>query len=142
MSKFLSPLRVEQVEDVSHDGRGTWRLLDPLVYDSDLVRRIIVVPAGFVTDFASVPRVPFAYWIAGDVAHPAAVVHDWEYTSHDVDRATADAILEEAANVADGPDTAARNKLMKWAVRLFGGSHWDQPGPVQPEIVKPFLPAT
>jgi hypothetical protein len=141
MSKFLSTLQVEEIEDQSHDGRGTWRVLAPLIYDSDVAKRIIVVPIGYITDFASVPRVPFAYWIAGDTAHPAAVVHDWLYTSHEVDRATADAVLEEAANLVDGPDTANRNRLMKWAVRLFGGSHWDQPGQPQPNSVQPFIAA-
>lgn len=161
MARFLNTLQVEQLEDISHDGRGTWRLLQPLSYQSDVARRVITSPAGFVTDFASVPRVPFAYWIAGDTAHPAAVIHDWLYSSHEVDRATADAVLEEAANVADClPDPGAsalpdvvdqtarynagirsRNFLMKWAVRLFGGSHWKQPGPVQPAAVKAAMSA-
>jgi hypothetical protein len=160
VSGFLSALRVEQIEDTSHDGRGTWTLIDPLVYDSDVAGKVITVPTGFVTDFASVPRVPFAYWIAGDVAHPAAVVHDWLYSSHEVDRPTADAVLEEAANVADclpvplagnadvidqteryNDEIRSRSRLMKWMVRMFGGSNWDQPGPPQPDSVKALLPA-
>lgn len=156
MSAFLTTLQVEEVEDRSHDGRGTWKLLQPLAFQSDVAGKTIVAPAGFVTDYASVPRVPFAYWIAGDRAHPAAVIHDWLYTSHLVDRATADAVLEEAANAADClsdpgpnalPDVVAqtaqynaevrtRNRLMKWAVRLFGGGHWNAPGPVQPVDVQ------
>ncbi|MGY1641812.1 DUF1353 domain-containing protein [Geodermatophilus sp. SYSU D00703] len=53
----------------------TWELVDPLVYRGD--RQRFVVPAGFRTDFASVPRV-FAWLIPRYGAYTlAAILHDW-----------------------------------------------------------------
>jgi hypothetical protein len=40
---------------------------------------LIVVPAGFQTDLASVPRVPIIYSIWGDRAHREAILHDYLY---------------------------------------------------------------
>jgi hypothetical protein len=76
MGRFLTPLRVELI---AHDP-AKWKLTDPLIYDSKTVGKIIV-PEGYVTDFASVPRVPIAYLLTGGLAHAAAVVHDYLYTS-------------------------------------------------------------
>lgn len=124
MSKFLTPLRVEEQDDTSHDGRGTWKLLTPLVYQSDVAKTTFVAPEGFVTDFASVPRLPIAFMLTGDTAHQAAVVHDLLYTTHEVDRATADAVLREAA-IASGV-SAWRAWIMWSGVRVGGQSSWDR----------------
>jgi len=121
MSKFLTALDVELVDDDQNDGRGAWRLTEPFVYQSDIAGNI-TVPAGFVTDFASVPRVPVAFWLTGDTAHDAAVVHDYLYTTGQVDRATADAVLLEAMALSGIP--AWRRYAMYWAVRAFGGAHF------------------
>lgn len=120
MSKFLTFLVMENAtgQDV-----GKWRLAQPLVYDSDVADRVFVVPVGFVTDLASVPRIPIAYLLAGGTSSVAAVVHDFLYTSHPVDRVTADAVLKEASAVTGVP--AWRRAIMRAAVRVFGGSHWD-----------------
>lgn len=59
MSRFLSELRIELVSDSTNSGRGTWRLTAPLVYRSDLAKQKFTVPAGFETDFASVPRAAY-----------------------------------------------------------------------------------
>jgi Protein of unknown function (DUF1353) len=96
-AKFLSHLRVEEVSDTAESGRGLWRLLEEFAYESDVpgVGRV-VVPAGFVTDFASVPRIPVAFWLVGGTAHAAAVVHDWLYTTGQVPKRSADLVLYEA----------------------------------------------
>ncbi len=121
MSRFLTNLEVEEVSDTDNEGRGAWKLLKPLVYLSDIAG-IISVPAGFVTDFASVPRVPIAFWLTGDTAHPAAVVHDYLYVTGDLPRPVADAVLKEASAVAGVP--AWRRWMMWSAVRLFGSTHF------------------
>jgi len=72
MSKFLTELEVELVNDDT-----VWRLKHPLMYWSDLLNYTVVVPAGFETDFASVPRVPVAYTLFGDRAHRESVIHDY-----------------------------------------------------------------
>jgi hypothetical protein len=129
VSKFLTELDVEQLDDISNSGRGLWRLTSPLVYQSDLTGDIYVVPIGTTTDFASVPRVPIAFLLCGDTASKPAALHDFLYTAgpdgkHPVpDRATADALLKEAATVEGVP--AWRVALIYAGVRMFGGSHWD-----------------
>lgn len=130
MGQFLYPLRLERVEDVSADGRGTWRLLDTVVFLS-AERGRIVVPAGFVTDLASVPRLPITYFLAGGLAHAAAVVHDWLYTSHELTRAQADAVFREAAQACGVG--AWRAWIMWLGVRVGGWAAWGAPGPEQPE---------
>lgn len=120
MSKFLTSLVMENATGMDD---GKWRLTAPLIYDSDVAGKVIVVPTGFVTDLASVPRVPIAYMLAGGTSNEASVVHDYLYTSHIVDRATADAVLREASAVTGVP--AWRRAIMWAAVRAFGGSHWD-----------------
>lgn len=122
MSRFMTKLEVELVDDTENDGRGCWRLKNPLAYESDVAGKIITVPEGFCTDFASVPRIPVAYWLTGDTAHEAAVVHDFLYSTGELPRAKADDVLMEAMTVTGIP--AWRRYAMYWAVRAFGGSHF------------------
>jgi hypothetical protein len=71
-----------------------WMLLLP--FEAKLHRgneeEWLVVPAGFVTDGASVPRLPFTYALFGGRARKAATLHDYCY-SRRRDRAEADAIF-------------------------------------------------
>lgn len=132
MGKFLTTLRVERVYDTSKDGRGTWQLLNLFAYRSEVADTVFVVPRGFVTDFASVPRIPVAFLLTGDCAQEAAVIHDWLYTSHEVDRATADAVFREAVSLGN---PGWRAWLMWAGVRIGGGGSWEAAGPAQPENV-------
>lgn len=123
----MSPLRVEKI---GQDGsRAIWRLLEPLTYESPRLGRTLSVPAGFVTDFASVPRLPLTFLLAGDKAHEAAVLHDWLYTTHETDRATADAVFRDAIREQNSAITAG---LMWAAVRLGGARAWDAPATAAP----------
>ena len=124
MSKFLTELDVKLVSDATNSGRGTWQLLSPLEYQSDVAGRTFIVPVGFQTDFASVPRVALAFALCGDSAHAASVIHDAIYTFHWVPRDVADAVLREAALVSGVPKWRA---ALLWAgVRVGGGgSHWN-----------------
>lgn len=74
---FTGSLRL----DFGDWGPGVGRiavLLEPLTW------RDITVPAGFMSDGASVPRL-FWWWLPpwGDVATRAALVHDWLLTLRD-----------------------------------------------------------
>ena len=124
MAKFLSKLDVEQVEDRREEGRGTWRLLSPLIYRSDVADDTFVVQKGFVTDFASVPRIPLVFDWLGDRGNLAATLHDRLYTKpHMVRRSMADRILLEALIVQGVPRLAA---LARWlGVRIGGASHYN-----------------
>lgn len=111
------------MENATGQDDGLWRLVEPLVYQSDVAGQTFEVPAGFETDLASVPRLPVVYLLAGGTSNEAAVVHDFLYTVHPVSRAVADAVLREASAVTGVP--AWRRWLMFWGVRLGGASHWD-----------------
>jgi hypothetical protein len=123
VSAFLDKLDVTLLDDASNDGRGAWQLHNDFRFQSDVAGQTITVPAGFVTDFASVPRFPFTYWLFGDTSHEAAVVHDWLYKSKIIDRALADAVLKEASAAAGVP--AWRRWGMYLGVRIGGGKPWE-----------------
>ncbi len=122
MSQFLTSLEVTLLEDASNDYRGTWRLDSPLLYQSDTVAQIITVPVGFITDFESCPRLPIVFWLAGEIVHEAAVVHDFLYKTKLLPRGLADAVLREASAVTGVP--AWRGWLMWAGVRVGGASHF------------------
>ncbi len=122
MSKFLTALQVELVDDTSNEGRGTWRLTAPLTYQSDVAHQKFTVQAGFETDFASVPRMPVVFLLTADTCHAASALHDWLYTTHPVDREIADAVLREASAASGVP--AWRCWAMWAGVRVFGAAHW------------------
>ena len=76
MKRVVDPIRVESVS-----GTDEWILLEPFkwhvgAYNSD---EVIIVPAGFKTDFASIPA-PIKVFInpVGKIK-PAALVHDYLY---------------------------------------------------------------
>lgn len=108
MAAFLTPLVVVQF------GETDWVLHEDLVFGD------IRVPAGFTTDFASVPRLPFAWLIAGGVGNRAAVIHDYLYrtTPHTHTRAQADDVFYDAL-LACGVEPW-RAYLMWAAVRCCG----------------------
>lgn len=101
-SFFKTKLKVEW-ENEDDDELPTWKLLSPLVYHSDILGRDVYVPSGFVTDFASVPRAPIVYFLAGNLGNRAAVVHDYLIVSKEVPRRTADDVFYEAL-IATGVD--------------------------------------
>lgn len=84
---------------------------------------MITVPAGFEMDFASVPRIPLAYWLVGNTAHRSAVLHDYLYAVK-APRQLADDIFN-AAMAAEGI-APWRRALMYRAVRMFGGSYYEE----------------
>jgi hypothetical protein len=139
MSKFLTPLQVEEVSDGSSDGRGTWRLLATLVYESDLLKRRLTVPVGMLTDFASVPRIPIAFLLAGGAGNRAAVIHDWLYSTHEVERSVADAVFREA--LLAGGEPVWRAWMMYAGVRIGGSGPYEANGQPQPEHVAVFMNA-
>jgi hypothetical protein len=87
--------------------------------------RVIEVPQGFVTDFASVPRIFWRIIPPWGEYSPAAVVHDWLYTKAECTRKEADDIfLELMARL--GVPLVVRT-AMYWAVRIGGGFVWGHP---------------
>ena len=125
--KFLSTL------DLRLKGYKKWETLAELRYQSDLAG-LIIVPREFITDLASVPRLPLAYLIAGDRAPGPAVIHDWLYQHPDFeDRSLADGVINEAMAV-NQPELGfeAENGVIRnliWGgVRLGGWKAWQEHG--------------
>lgn len=118
MSRFATSLEVTLVDENSHTGRGTWRILVPLVYVSDQTISTYTVPAGFETDFATIPRIPLVFDLFGDCAHRAAVLHDWLYTTKATTQYTADMLLLEAMKCTGM--SSWRRYAIYFAVRMFG----------------------
>lgn len=116
-SEFLTPLNVEYMG--YHRGAQWWKLTRPLAYFSEEAFNFIVVPEGFVCDFASVKRVPLIWWLWGSKAHRAAVIHDYLYREGTYGRKGADIIFFEAMKATDY--RLWSRCPMYWAVRLFGG---------------------
>ena len=119
MGMFLTPLLVEEVD------KNNWRLHAPLRYVRSNGEEIIV-PEGFVTDFASVPKfVPFAYAIFKDEGRKAACIHDYYYrvvgnSKHESDKLFLGA-LRDSSEVA-----IWKIILLYWAVALFGFFSWKE----------------
>jgi len=89
----------------------------------------ITVPAGFVTDGASIPRI--LWRVCGHPMStrrlPAAVLHDWLYYSiTDFTRAEADQAYRDGLITLGFPRWKAAVEY--YALRLFGGSHYAREG--------------
>lgn len=120
MSRFTTTLKTEQI------GKWTHVLLDDLVL-ADEDERVITVPAGFTTDFASIKVLHNAFLfvlfaLVSGYGNYAATVHDWLYTTGAVSRKEADAVLYRALR-AEG--VARWRSWLFWAgVRLGGAKQY------------------
>lgn len=95
--------RFLQLPELRLVGNGA-ELLTPLIYLDGRGRRF-EVPAGFRTDFESVPLIipGLIRWVLGDPWHTAhaGVLHDWLYWSGVIPRRDADAVFREALIALD-----------------------------------------
>ncbi len=122
-AEFLTPLRLEDV-----DGEH-FLLLEPLKFYSAELGKVVVVPAGMLTDFASIPRGLWNILPKTGKHDRAAVVHDGGYRGYLLDtngralaftRGQVDRLFLEGME-ASGVGRVAR-RLMYWGVRV--GGHW------------------
>lgn len=102
-------------------GRVFYKVLETVNYQSLKYGYCIKVFEGFLTDFASVPRVPFVYAVFGNDprSRGAATIHDAICRYQLVDRKTCDGIFLEA--LRDAGMSKWKSWIMWVAVRLFGG---------------------
>jgi len=104
-----------------------WFLLKPIAWKpgptQDQKLPSITVPTGFVTDFASIPRI---FWSIlppdGEYTYPA-ILHDYLYWEQPTDKATADLILKAA--MEDFGVSKADAFTIYNGVKLGGQSSWD-----------------
>ena len=117
MSRFVTTLKTDQTD------RRTYKLLDDLVLADDY-QRTIIVPAGFVTDFASIQVLHNAFLfvlfaLVSGYGNYAATVHDWLYEHGSLTRKEADAVLYRALR-AEG--VARWRAWLMWAGVRIGGA--------------------
>jgi hypothetical protein len=117
MSSFTTPLVTEYLDGFN------WRIMEPFdYYRTDDPSSLIRIPKGFITDFASVPRL---FWhLIPPTGHygKAAVVHDWLYATEMLRRKDCDYIFYEAMGVLGVP--IYKKWIMLRAVRNFGAPVW------------------
>ena len=120
-------------------GRPLWSTIWPLRYRGGL--GVITIPPEFITDLASVPRVPLLWLAAGGCGPRSAILHDFAYqfgywlvgaASVAVEKAYVDQVFRESL-LADpyagvGP---ARAWMMYQGVRLGGHGVWKDEARVQ-----------
>lgn len=114
MNRFTTPAIVEVLD------KHLFRIVEPFEYHVGhyLSQDIIQVPSGFVTDFASVPRI---FW---NIIPPygkytkASIIHDYLYETGLRSRKTSDRIFLEGMLALRVPKIKAM--VMYRAVRWFG----------------------
>jgi hypothetical protein len=121
MSAFTENLIVSPLPD----GR-TWILRSKFSYDvgTEGSGETINVPAGFITDFASVPRIFWWIYPQWGKYGNAAVIHDflyWEQSKYKKDEA--DKIFMEGMTVLGVGKVTA--KILYLAVKYFGKWAWN-----------------
>lgn len=113
MSRFTTPAIIEML------GHYNWRVYEPFeFYLSD----VISVPAGFVTDLASVPRVFWTLLPPDGKYAKAAIIHDYMYDNALRTKKEADLIFLDGMTVLGVPHW--KRAIMYYAVRLFGRGNY------------------
>lgn len=122
IAQFITPLRLEDVDG----SEGI--LIEPLKFYSAELRGMVIAPAGFCTDFASLPRGLWNIFPKRGKQDKAAVLHDAAYRGalvtiagdrmHLVKGLADDLFLE--AMVASGVGAFTRTAFYR-AVVWFGG---------------------
>ena len=112
-----------------------WELLSTfvvIVNGMEADQRIIRVPGGFLTDFASVPRLPLVYLAYGNKAHLPALPHDYLYREGgtEEDREYADKVFLHgmlATLVPDGDNSLTEEDAYQMynGVRLGGANRFN-----------------
>ena len=107
-----------------------WELTEPLIYRSSKLG-LIAVDQGLQTDFASVPRIPIAYLIAGGRTNASSTLHDSLYANHDtgrgkpITRLQADNLIFEATlDSFPSEGYSLKSILMRPAAYFLGGIQW------------------
>ena len=114
-SEFLTELVIIDV------GNGYFLLNEPLIYNSKKLNQQIIVPSGFLTDLASIPRLLWSIFPPFGKYSRAAVVHDYILSKkHDYNltKKEYDDIFLEAMK-AYNVNVFTRN-IFYYSLRLFG----------------------
>ncbi|EFT2544452.1 DUF1353 domain-containing protein [Salmonella enterica] len=119
MSKFTPPAILEMLEHYR------WRVYEPFeFYLSDDNSDVIEVPAGFVTDLATIPRIFWTILPPDGKYAKAAIIHDWMYDNALRTKKEADLIFLDGMTVLGVPKW--KRTIMYWAVRVFGRGSYSE----------------
>lgn len=117
MNGVINPIKVRTY------GNDKWELLEPFEWNG------IIVPCGFITDFASIPAMVRGFINPVGKIRPAALVHDYLYYRHgDIElehiysRRECDRIFLKIMEYVDF--SWIKRHLAYRAVRLFGWIAW------------------
>ncbi|HAF44718.1 MAG TPA: phage tail protein [Gallionellaceae bacterium] len=118
MSTFTTPANLRMLDNFK------WELLTPFQYHIGNLPSddVIEVPAGFVTDLASTPRLLWTILPPHGQYAKAAILHDYLYDNATGSKRYADDVYLEAMEVL-GVATW-RRRVMYWAVRWFGKGNY------------------
>lgn len=105
---------------VRGNGPGQWVLLEPLTYEGRY--DLFTVPAGFHTDFASVPRALRSVVSETGVHTRAAVLHDYLLTDAQITASDADGIFRRVLREAG---IGFFLQWLMWAAVRFGSGMED-----------------
>ncbi len=107
---------------------SNWMLQSPLIHQlGKKGSYLVIVPRGFVTDFASMPqplRVLRDLLPTTDRYGVPALVHDYLYWRQDCTREQADNIMEMA--LMEAGVSLLERKVIREGLRQFGQSAWDE----------------
>ena len=132
MSQFTTPAVLEMLDSYK------WRLVEPFEYytevldftDSTFFKQVMIssycyklvcdirVPAGYVTDLTTVPRILWSILPPNGRYAKASIVHDYLYSNAISTKLWADSVFLEAMTVLQVP--VWRRFIMYLAVRMFG----------------------
>lgn len=119
MSQFTKPFIGELIS------KNKWKVYKEFEYHVGQYpsEEIIKVPVGFITNFASVPRIFWFIISPIDEHGKAAVIHDFcYYIGYNASKKRCDDIFREALQVLK----CSKWKIffMYWSVRIFGYNTW------------------
>ena len=130
MSSFTTPADLRMLENYR------WQLLAEFdYYVGDAIRQrfraqiygqvvSVRVPAGTITDLATVPRLLWVIFPPHGQYAKAAIIHDYLYDQAIGSKTFADSVFLEAMEVLAVPGW--RRVLKYWAVRLFGRGNYSK----------------
>ncbi|EAO0947453.1 DUF1353 domain-containing protein [Salmonella enterica] len=119
MSRFTTPAILEML------GHYNWRVHEPFAfYLSDDESDVIEVPAGFVTDLATVPRIFWSVMPPDGKYAKAAIIHDYLYDNALRTKKEADLIFLDGMAVLGVPKW--KRIVMYLAVRIFGRGNYSK----------------
>lgn len=96
----------------------------PLVFSVDDDKERLTVPAGFVTDLASIPRGLWWWQAPHEGTMAPAIVHDFLYWEQPCAREEADAVMY-VAMMQTGMSEFSRNRVYNGIRSRFGQAAWE-----------------